>query len=311
MPALGTDLYPYREQMNGLWNQADNDKQFIAQHTTESESGNTNVIGYLERTKAGSYQTMVDFDGEEVRMVPDDKQAWGAMGQGNQRGLHVCAMGRAEWSRDRWLQEGKLLERTAMRYAAWSQEYGIPLVKISPAQARNGERGVVGHLDISEAFGESDHWDPGYNFPYDVVIARAQEILGGAPVEQPGGEDGMADADQVMVQFQGPGHQGWPQLRPFPNNQGEVYSVFWNRLLGSEEGQTIVQALASLVFEATLRIDPYRGQKAAQLGPETVLGHAAAAHGGTRDILDRLDGLERDVAAIAQALNVALPEKEN
>lgn len=294
MPALATDLVPYREQMNGLWNNANNDKQFIAQHTTESTGGNTNVIAYLERTRAGSYQTMVDFDGEEVRMVPDDKQAWGAMNQGNRRGLHVCAMGKAEWSRDRWLQEGKLLERTAMRYAAWSKEYGIPLVKISAGQAANGERGVLGHIDISAAFGESDHWDPGHNFPYDVVIARAKEILGG-DVEQPGGEDGMANADDVMVQFQGPGHQGWPQLRPFPNNQDEVYSVFWNRLLASEEGQTMVQALATLVFEATLRIDPYRADKLSALGPETVLGHAAAAHGAGLDVLQEVKALSDKV----------------
>ena len=294
MPALGHDLVPYRDQMNGLWNNADNDKQFIAQHTTESESGNTNVIAYLERSQAGSYQTMVDFDGEEVRMVPDNKQAWGAMGQGNQRGLHVCAMGRAEWSRDRWLQEGKLLERTAMRYAAWSKEYDIPLVKISAGQAANGERGVLGHIDISAAFGESDHWDPGYNFPYDVVIARAKEILGG-DVGQPGGEDGMANADDVLIQFQGPGHQGWPQLRPFPNSQDEVYSVFWNRLLAGEEGQTIVQALATLVFEGTLRIAPYRGDKLDELGPETVLGHAAAAHGAGLDILKEVRALSAKV----------------
>lgn len=173
---LGADLVPYREQMNGLWNDADNTKQLIVQHTTESEGGNTSVVGFLERTQNGSYQTMVDFDGEEVRMAPDNKQAWAAMTQGNRRGLHVCAMGRAEWARDRWLQEGKLLERTAMRYAEWSRLYGIPLAKISGADAANGVRGIVGHIDITEAFHESDHWDPGHDFPYGPVIARALEI---------------------------------------------------------------------------------------------------------------------------------------
>ncbi len=176
---LATGLLAYREQLNGLWNSADNTKQLIVQHTTESEGGNTSVVGYLERTNNGSYQTMVDFDGEEVRMVPDNRQAWAAMNQGNRRGLHVCAMGRAEWSRDRWLSEGRLLERHALRYAEWSRLYGIPLVKISAAEAAAGARGIVGHIDITAAFGESDHWDPGHNFPYDVVIARAYEINNG------------------------------------------------------------------------------------------------------------------------------------
>lgn len=181
---LGVDLVPYREQLTGLWDAPDNTKQLIVQHTTESEGGNTNVIGYLERTQNGSYQTMIDFDGEEVRMAPDSKQAWAAMKQGNRRGLHTCAMGRAEWSRDRWMQEGKLLERTAMRYAEWSRLYGIPLLKISSADAANGARGVVGHIDITAAFRESDHWDPGHDFPYDVVIARAIEINSGTTISE-------------------------------------------------------------------------------------------------------------------------------
>ncbi len=181
---LGFDLVPYREQLNGLWNDSDNTKQLIVEHTTESEGGNTSVVGFLERTQNGSYQTMVDFDGEEVRMVPDDKQAWAAMAEGNRRGLHVCAMGRAEWSRERWLQEGNLLERTAMRYAEWSRLYDIPLVKISAADAANGVRGIVGHIDITAAFHESDHWDPGHNFPYDVVIARALEINDGTTLSE-------------------------------------------------------------------------------------------------------------------------------
>lgn len=181
---LGVDLAPYREQMNGLWDDVDNTKQLIVQHTTESEGGNTSVVGFLERTGNGSYQTMVDFDGEEVRMVPDDKRAWAAMSQGNRRGLHVCAMGRAEWTRDRWLQEGKLLERTAMRYAEWNRLYGIPLVKISAEDAANGVRGIVGHIDITAAFRESDHWDPGHEFPYDVVIARAFEINNGTTISE-------------------------------------------------------------------------------------------------------------------------------
>ncbi|PPJ31849.1 hypothetical protein C5E45_32685 [Nocardia nova] len=179
MASLGTPDYPYREQMAAsLWNNADNTKQVIVQHTTESTGGNTNVIGFLERTQNGSYQTMVDLDGEEVRMVPDDQQAWAAMATGNRIGLHVCAMGMAAWKRDDWLSHGKLLETTAQRYAKWSQQYGIPLVQIGPDQIRAKVRGVCGHIDITHAFGESDHWDPGYEWPYDVVIARALEIIG-------------------------------------------------------------------------------------------------------------------------------------
>lgn len=200
MAPLGTDLYPAREQLGAkLWNAADNRKQFIAVHTTEATAGNTSVIAYLERNRSGSYQVMIDFDGEEVRMVPDGRQAWAAMKQGNARGLHLCVMGRAEWNRERWLQEGKLLERTAQRIATWSRDYGIPLTKINAQDARAGARGVLGHIDISQAWGESDHWDPGHHFPYREVLARAAEILG-APIASPDtdGEDMALSDDDVQ-----------------------------------------------------------------------------------------------------------------
>lgn len=225
------ELAPYREQVGAqLWSAAGNTEQLIVQHTTESESGNTNVIDYLEKTRNGSYQTMIDFDGEEVRMVPDNRQAWAAMASGNRIGLHVCAMGRAAFDRARWLSERLLLERTAMRYAEWSRLYGIPLVKIGPAEIRAGVRGVCGHIDISEAFGESDHSDPGRNFPYPEVIGRAKQLLNqeepmsAAEVQQiqdfVAGFCGPigADVKDIREQLCGAGsrdsgqYAGWPQL---------------------------------------------------------------------------------------------------
>lgn len=235
--------------MNGLWNNADNTKQVIVQHTTESEGGNTSVIGYLERTKAGSYQTMVDFDGEEVRLVPDNKQAWGAMPKGNKAGLHTCVMGRAEWSRDRWLREAKLLERTAMRYAEWHKKYGIPLVKINGDQVRAGVRGVCGHIEIRDAFRESDHWDPGYNFPYDVVIERAKQIAaggGGNKGDVPMSAAEVADIKDFITKFVGPIGSDVKDIREQLCGEGQRNAgqyKGWKQL----GGKTLVDAVADLL----------------------------------------------------------------
>lgn len=251
------DLMPYREQLNGLWSGSDNTRQVIVQHTTESEGGNTNVIGYLEQTRNGSYQTMVDFDGEEVRMVPDDRQAWAAMNAGNRIGLHVCAMGRAAFTRDRWLSETRLLERTAMRYAEWSRLYGIPLIKLNPTDVRAGKRGVCGHADISAAFRESDHTDPGANFPFDVVISRAKQLL------DPTQEAPMSAAEVKQVQdfvagFVGPIGSDVKDLREQACGAGQrdagQYDG-WPQL----GGRTIVDALA--VIGSTLGIPGFTAAK--------------------------------------------------
>ncbi|WIC89672.1 lysin A [Rhodococcus phage Apiary] len=296
--SLGEADYPPREQMKGMWNDAPNEFQFIGQHTTESDGGNSNVIGYLERNwGTGSYHWMVDFDGERVRLVPDSKQAWAALPIGNRKGLHVCAMGYASWSRERWLQEGKMLESTAQVYAAWSKQYGIPLVKITAAEAKAGKRGVLGHGDIKDAWGEGTHWDPGPNYPYDRVIARAKEILGQVP-SQPAPGGGMSPE---MIQWLGDparAKRGWLQLRPFPDNQGKVYNTFLNREMAQDEGLTVVEALCRVLFESTLRIPAYRGDARKALGPETVLGHAAAAAGGVDDILAAIAELTREVQGL-------------
>lgn len=265
------DLVPYREQMTGLWNDADNTKQLIVQHTTESDGGNTAVIGFLEDTRRGSYQTMIDYDGEEVRMVPDNRQAWGAGPQGNMRGLHVCAMGRAAYSRQRWLSEEKLIERTAMRYAQWSRQYGIPLVKLTADQVHAGKRGVCGHTDISDAWGEVDHTDPGPGFPYDAVIGRAKVILG-----QKNSQGGNAVADNdvqaitryltdFVTGFVGPigsdvkdireqltggrdggQYPGWPQLDG--KTVVDAFAAFDDRLAGLEAQLVAVEKqLASVL----------------------------------------------------------------
>ena len=86
--------------------------------------------------------------------------------------------------------------------------------------------------------------------------------------------------------------------RPYPDNAGKVFSTFKNRYLEPDEGQTLVEALSTTVFEATLRIPPYRGDQIAKLGKETVLGHAAAANGGVQDLKVLVENLTREVAAL-------------
>ena len=97
----------------------------------------------------------------------------------------------------------------------------------------------------------------------------------------------MTAADEVKTQFLGlvtaTVKRGWAGLRPKPGPDGTVFSAFLGRALKADEGQTLVEAVGSLVHEATLRIKPYR-QGVQKDVPETVLGHSAAAHGTALDI---------------------------
>lgn len=71
-----------------------------------------------------------------------------------------------------------MLEGCARVIAYWARTYDIPLVKLSRSELGAGKHGVAGHLE-AQVWGNTDHWDPGYEFPYDVVLARAKEINSG------------------------------------------------------------------------------------------------------------------------------------
>ena len=159
-------------------NAANNTKQVIVIHDTEG--GYEGAISWMINQRNGSYHIIRALAGQGARLVPDSRQAWGAMPTGNRIGLHICLEGYAKWTRAEWLSKGRAgLEGMAHDIAAWSKQYGIPLVKLSPAQVRAGQRGICTHADISAAFRETDHTDPGSGFPLDLVIARAKQILSG------------------------------------------------------------------------------------------------------------------------------------
>lgn len=143
-------------------------------HTQEGDSTADGLARYqLYRSAGGSYHVIIDKTGRMVRSNDDAYIPWSAGWTGNRVALHVCLTGYASWSRQQWLDRPAQLDRLAdwLRYN--SHAYGIPLARITVEQLRGTGRGVCGHADISAAWKESTHWDPGPDFPYDEVLRRA------------------------------------------------------------------------------------------------------------------------------------------
>lgn len=82
----------------------------------------------------------------------------------------------------RWADYPAELEAMAQQAAQWNRLYALPLRRITAAQVRAGERGWCGHVDISRAFGESDHTDPGAAYPFTRMLTRAADIVGGTNI---------------------------------------------------------------------------------------------------------------------------------
>lgn len=214
--------------------------KWIIFHTTEN-SGNTtarDVATYqLKPSAGGSYNVLVDKFGASVRSNSDNYVPWAAgSNAANIGGLHISVVGQAAQSRETWLRDyDKALRKAADVVAKWSKDYGIPLVRRSSGDLKSGVKGIAGHNECSQAFGGSDHWDPGTGFPYDVVIGYANNILNGGNANNSGGPlMALNDAEQREL---------FDNVR-FIKRQLEP----WSQLGKNAKGQdlTLVDAVAEL-----------------------------------------------------------------
>lgn len=109
--------------------------------------------------------------------VADSEKAW-AVADFNSVSvnLELCAF--AAWSRDEWLKHPNMLHNAAAWVAEEAQRFGLPIVKLTAAQAQGNGRGVCQHVDLGAAGG--GHHDCGPGFPIDEVLSMAQNIAAGA-----------------------------------------------------------------------------------------------------------------------------------
>lgn len=171
--------------------------RIIVLHTGEGILDRFDMVRFLDDNSGASAHAVSDAGGAEGPLVPYDRAAWTAGPTANSIGLHIEMCAFAQMTREQWLSEtdvtiwvqwlnngagGSRTIRSPKSMLRWTAQwvrsiaamYDIPLVKLSATQVRNGQRGVCGHADTSAAFGETDHTDPGDNFPWDVFMALAQ-----------------------------------------------------------------------------------------------------------------------------------------
>lgn len=178
----------------------------------DTEGAYESAIAWMQSQQNGSYHGIRALAGQGARLVADTRQAWAAMSAGNRIGLHFCLEGYAAWTRAQWLAKGADgLEGLAHDLADAHTAHGIPLTRLTAAQVKAGVRGVCTHADISAAFRQSDHTDPGTGFPVDLVIARARELTQGGTVATT--DDYARDIKAQLTGSPDVGkYPGWPQL---------------------------------------------------------------------------------------------------
>lgn len=175
----------------------------VCVHTSEGNPSITaeNLANYQLTSQTGSYHVIVDLTGKRLRENTDDWVTWSSGNQGNNILLHICFTARADWTRQQWLDQYKMLYAGATVVAHWCKTYGFPVRKVDTRSLP----GILGH-DDTRAWGGTDHTDPGKNFPYDVFAQWVNDILDPDAPQTPGGPVALPVDRDIRAQLTGSPH---------------------------------------------------------------------------------------------------------
>lgn len=131
---------------------------------------------FARTTNQASAHFTVD-NNSVVPCVDLDKRAWHAPPNPGSVGIEHA--GFANQKMADWLDEyGKAMLDKSAELTAWlCQTLGIPARWLSVADLRNGQRGLCTHADVSAAWHQTDHQDPGKAFPKDYYLVLVNKYL--------------------------------------------------------------------------------------------------------------------------------------
>lgn len=155
----------------------------ICGHTAEGARTARSLAAYFARSDVMASSHVAIDATETLHLVSYDRAAW-TLRSGNPYSDNAEICGFARWSRAQWLSAGTVdgcVNPRAMvdRFAAWvkarCEARGISVRRLTLAQVRARTPGVIHHDDWTKAMNDGTHWDCGPGFPWDYVLAKAQE----------------------------------------------------------------------------------------------------------------------------------------
>lgn len=110
-----------------------------------------------------------------IQCVFDNDVAFAAPGA-NHDGIQLELAGFAKQTKNDWMDPYSILvlENAANAAAQYCLKYNIPVKHLTNAELKSGQKGIVGHVQVSEVFKKSTHTDPGKGFPWDHFIDRVK-----------------------------------------------------------------------------------------------------------------------------------------
>jgi N-acetyl-anhydromuramyl-L-alanine amidase AmpD len=122
----------------------------------------------------------------------------------NTHSIGVEHAGYARQSKSEWTDTYSTLmlrDRSAPLVADLCAKYGIPVRFLSPADLKAGKRGITTHANVTAAWHETTHTDPGPNFPMTTYIGWVKDATRPAfkPAPTPKEDNDMQLSDKVTI----------------------------------------------------------------------------------------------------------------
>lgn len=126
---------------------------------------------FKQKSAGGSAHYVIDSD-EVLQTAYDSVVCWHAPPNTHSLGVEMCCSladkGKGHWER---ADHVSMMRLTATLTAELCLAYNIPAMRLSVADVKAGKKGICGHVDVSNAFKQSSHWDPGPYFPWAKFMA--------------------------------------------------------------------------------------------------------------------------------------------
>ncbi|MCC5574462.1 N-acetylmuramoyl-L-alanine amidase [Microtetraspora sp. AC03309] len=133
--------------------------------------GAKNVARYFQSPSAGGSAHYIVDPGEIVSCVREGTVAYHAPPNTGSVGIELCDPQNGSSARWRDDDHEAMLKLAADLVRQVAKRWDVPLRRLTVAELRSGKRGICGHVDISKAFGQTDHSDPGSGFPWGHFMA--------------------------------------------------------------------------------------------------------------------------------------------
>lgn len=175
---------PYCEAANWSWHVVSTPKRWIVLHSMEAPEASTTAhnvaewfAGKFGPAPEASAHYCVD-DANVICTVEPDRVAWHAPGA-NRYGIGIEHAGYARQSRAEWNDSfsRRMLDLSATLAAQLCRRFSIPPRLVDPGGLKRDEPGITTHAIVGEAWGRTDHTDPGEGFPLASYVARVRERM--------------------------------------------------------------------------------------------------------------------------------------